>query len=196
MVKRNIVSLMATAIVFSVLIPWVHSVEFSGRAGSEDPKASKTDTLLSSAELNQQDRVSKEIDRLIDLNIKAAKTIRNDVESARAGKQSQLGNKDHKKALAFAKTMEDLAEYLKKNKSSLVKSSPRVEKPITDLTELITETRTRGKTGGDGRSSADKMGNFDVQELMSRATQANNLVSSIQKNLDKSNEMVRTPDAG
>ena len=37
-------------------------------------------------------------------------------------------------------------------------------------------------------SHTDKMGNFEVQELMSRATQARNLASSITKGLDKSDD--------
>ncbi len=42
----------------------------------------------------------------------------------------------------------------------------------------------------DTQDGMDKMGNFDVQEMMSRATQARNLASSVQKDLDKSKEAI------
>lgn len=123
--------------------------------------------------------VLDEMQKLITFSENASSDIRRAVKDIKAQQDKRIKIADNTSFLGLADKYDEFAHFLKGEKYRLSRSS----RVFTDLDLQFLEDMAEKM-----KNDRDKMGNFEVQEMMSRATQARNLASSIQKDLDKAKE--------
>jgi predicted translin family RNA/ssDNA-binding protein len=131
------------------------------------------------AELKLREQVINELRNIEALCRRASFKLRRSLKTIKAREGLKDNNPKVKALNELANEYREFAEYINRKRYEASISFHEYTREDLNLLREITKNTL---------DSMDKMGNFELQELMSRATQARNLAASIKKNMDKMEE--------